>query len=343
MYKVEGYLNPLYNKSNLYIRFLEYFGAHISVNSISKELEQNFPYNEEIEKEDYFELMFKEAYKLSTSNISTHSEAKRLKNIYTVNNIQYKRLKKQKFNIIYPAVDYLKQHSKDDNLIYNKSIKLSPKQFPDVRTRTFVLYHRSYASDYIDNELNFGVDIFQLILIYRTIYQLIIDKKTSLFNNLQIVSRYNNLPEIVYRVLNKHIISNNDSFFYRSTQLEFLQRTGIFANTLHFFGGELPDSSMYTIPVITYAHSYQNNLMEVVKNKYIVPFFYYPGVVSSSGELIPQEDADYLVDSKLVTSRDLNEFVGDKLENVTIYNIIKHTVSCIISLEKKMLDDEIYE
>lgn len=344
MYKVKGYLNPLYRKSNtLSIRFLEYFGAHVSLNSILKELEQDFKYNGVIKEEDYFEFVFQKAYTLYTSDIDTYSEINRLKNIYTVNSLQYNRLKYNKFNIVYPVVDYFKQHTESNSLLYNKCIKLSPNLFSDIKTRTFVLYHRSYASDYLNNELNFGVDIFQLILIYRTIYQLIVDKKTTLFNNIQIVSRYNNLPEIMYKVLDKYTIPHNNSFSYNSSQLKFLQRTGIFANTFHFFGGELPDSSMYTIPVITYAHFYQNDLMNVVKNKYIIPFFYYPGMVSELGELLPEVEADYLMDGRLVTSRDLKETIKEKFNNTTIRNIIKETVNCITSLEKKMIEDEIYE
>ena len=343
MYNVKDYLTPIYNESSKFIGLLEYFGAHISLSDICKELEHSFKYSDALNEEKNFDLIFTKIYEELTQNILHCSRVNRLKNIYYINKKQYSRLKARNFKIRYPVVDHLNQYSEDNTLLYKKSLSLQPNIFPDIKTRTLILYHRSYASDYLDNELKFGVDIFQLIIIYKTVYQLIVDNKTTLFNNIQIVSRYNNLPDITFKILNKCILPHNASFFYKSKELEFIQRTSVYTNTFHFFGGELPDSSMFTTPIVTYAHSLQNNFMSVVKNKHVIPFFYFPGTISNLGELIPQEDADYLVDNKLVTSKDLAKSVGDRFRNNTIYNIIQETINCVLSLEKRMIEDEIYD
>jgi len=343
MYNVQGYLAAIYKESSKFIRLLEYFGAHMSLSNICKELEQSFKYNDALNEENNLELIFNKIYQELTLNIPHYSKVDRLKNIYKVNKTQFNRLQSKNFKISYPVVDHLSQYSDDETFLYKKYLLLKPNIFPDIKTRTLVLYHRSYASDYLNNELKFGVDIFQLIVIYKTVYQLIVDNKTTLFNNIQIVSRYNNLPDIVFKILNKYILPFNTSFVYKCIGLEFIQRTSVYSNTFHFFGGELPDSSMFTIPIVTYAHSFQNNFMSVVKNKHVIPFFYSPGTISNLGELIPQEDADYLVDNRLVTSKDLAKSVGDRFRNNTIYNIIQETISCVLSLEKKMIEDEVYE
>lgn len=343
MYNVEGYLKPIYDKPNRDIRLLEYFGAHMAIDTICSEIECLFESDTNLKDEDYFEVIFNKIYNLHTKDLPTTGSGERLKNILSVNKKQYERLKKQQFKITYPVVDHLRKYSTDGTHLYRKNLTLLPYNFPDIKTRTLVLYHRSYASDYSTDELNFGVDIFQLILIYRTLYQLIVDKKTSLFNNIQIVSRYNNLPEVVFRALASYNLPFNSSFFKRTMKMDFIQRTSIFSNTLHFFGGELPDSSLFTIPIITYAHSLQNDFMNVIKNKQVLPFFYYPGTVSVSGDLIPQEDPDYLVNGSLVTSRELKFKVDNNFTNTTIHNIINEVIKCIMSLEKKMIEDEIYE
>ena len=341
MYKVEGYLAPLYKDSNYYTKFLEYFGAHICINSIEEELKTNFTYNNSLTFEEYFNFIFTKAYNTLASKLPTYSNYSRLTNVYAVNKLQYKRLAKSKLRVSYPAVDLTKVV--DDELLHRKEVKLIQEKFPNIKTRTLVLYHRSDASDYLSNDMYFGVDIFQLILIYRTIFQLIKDNKTALFNNIQIVSRYNNLPDIVIEALSQYTLSENNSCINNCSGIDFQQRTCIFSNTFHFYGGEIPDSNLYTIPIITYLHILQKKFITLIKNKHFIPFLYYPGFVTEKGAIMSLPDKDFLREDRLVATEDLISKDNLIIKNASVMNIISEIISGVLSVENKLLNDEIYD
>ena len=82
--------------------------------------------------------------------------------------------------------------------------------------------------------------------------------------------------------------------------------------------------------------------MEVVHNKHLLPFVYYPGNVLSNGNIhVENTDKDYIISGELHSLDHLVGMVTARHLNVSIEEIIDETIKCIVSLENKLINNEI--
>lgn len=347
MHLLDNYLNPLYKNRDIFDSLLRYYGAHQDLDSIHDSLLEDIILTDFDDYQGLFIQIFSKYYNLYSSNIETYTLGERMRNILTVNNTQYEKLHQNNYEITYTVVGdrYKKDPTGENSLMFNKHIKLNKHLLPSFRRRCFTLYHRSgdgcsYAKN--DDNHSFGVDIFQLIVIYMTVYRMIIDKKTKLFNDIKIVSRYNKLPDICFDVLNKYCTNNRRSCLEQSTGDKFIIDTCFFSNTLHFWSGELPDSFCYNIPIVTHTSILQTDYMQVVHNKHLLPFLFYPGNVLPDGNIhIENTDKDYIMSGDLHSLDHLVAMVNGRHLNITMKQIINETIKCVVSLENKLINDEI--
>ena len=345
MHLLDNYLDPLYKDRDIYDGLLRYYGAHQDLNKIHDNLVHNAAVTNFKDYQHLFECVFLKYYNEFSDSVQTYTVGERMLNILNVNTTQYKKLQQNNGKITYTVV--WDDNMRKNNLLYEKHIQVNPNLFSDFKTRCFTLYHRSgnhcsYLNDDVNH--NFGVDIFQFIIIYRTVHKMIIDKKTKLFNDIKIVSRYNKLPNICFDLLNKYCTNNRESCFKQSSGDQFIIDTCFFSNTLHFWGGELPDSFFHNIPIITYDHLIQNNYMNHIHNKHVLPFLYYAGNVSLDGNIhIEDKHKDYFIDNDVHNFLYMINKAKNKYEplNISVENIVKETIKCVVSLENKLINDEI--
>ena len=107
------------------------------------------------------------------------------------------------------------------------------------KTRKLVLYYRGASQS--DPDV-FGCDLFQFAFIYRCIQKLIKSNTLSVFNDVVVVSRTNWLPKQLYNIV-------PDVNLLKGFNETFLANTCLFSNTIHFFGGELPDAWLFNVPI----------------------------------------------------------------------------------------------
>ena len=347
MHLLDNYLDPLYKNRDIFDNLLRYYGAHQDLDTIHDELARDFTVTDFKGYQHLFESIFSKYYNTLSSNIETYTLSDRIRNIFSVNNTQYKKLQQNNHKVTYTVVGdrYKKSPSGENTLMFNKNIKIDYNLLPSFKHRCFTLYHRSgdgcmYSNN--DDNHSFGVDIFQLIIIYMTVYSMIVDKKTKLFNDIKIVSRYNKLPAICFDLFKKNCTNNRESCLKQSSGDQFIIDTCFFSNTLHFWSGELPDSFCYNIPTVTYTSLLQADYMEVVHNKHLLPFVYYPGNVLSNGNIhVENNDKDYIMSGELHSLDQLVNMVTGRHLNVSIEKIIDETIKCVVSLENKLINNEI--
>ena len=248
-----------------------------------------------------------------------------LKNVLKVNSLQVKNLQKRNFIINYKSTLEKKLEKKKAVLNLNNR---------DFKKRSIVLYFRGVA----DVPYSVGVDIFHVIILYKVLNELIKRGKFSLFNDIFVVldnpsyERYIAFEE------------NNVRVDY-STGSDFINKTCVFSNTVHFTGGELPDLDSFTIPLISkYILDYNNPHIPVNATNYIKINLMYPETIFKVDKTFTYStDLESAYKGALCSWSDLfnkEDFTAsyNSIANKTVFSTVNEVVSKILLTEKKMLD-----
>jgi hypothetical protein len=247
-----------------------------------------------------------------------------LKNALKVNSLQVKKLQKRNFNINFKGTLEKKLETKKVALNLNNR---------DLKKRSIVLYFRGVT----DVPYSVGVDIFHIIILYKVLSELIERRKLSLFNDVFVV--LDNPSSERYPVFEE----NNVRVDY-STGSDFINKTCVFSNTVHFTGGELPDLDSFTIPLISkYILDYNNPHIPVNATNYIKVNVMYPETIFKADKTFTYNtDLESAYKGALCSWSDLfnkEDFTAsyNSITNKTILSTVSEVISKILLAEKKML------
>jgi hypothetical protein len=276
-----------------------------------------------------------------TEDAKTYTRSEVLKNVCSVNIRQYNRLSSRSANLQFLAPERkcwdesVSRRAWDTRLrqytIYNildKTMESKPCQ-----RRSIVLYYRGSGPS--SEEIEFGCDTFQFTLIYRCVEYLINQGMLRLFNKVYVVSRTDWLPEAVYKLApDIHLVKGNNDHFIANTCL--------FANTIHFFGGELPDAWLYNIPITGLLYSIVD-YGKHIPNGVTIPFLNYSGTIDNkTKEYIPDTELEHIIDDEWKSwANILSSDYNLNNQNTTVDNITKYLYQTLRQVEDMLIEDTI--
>lgn len=221
-YNENNYTPNLFDEKNdIYMSFLKKNMCHYEINKTYETLKRLNTVR--------FDDIVDHCIGLRKRNVHRKSEI--MKNVLSCNKLQYDLLSREDFKIYYNS-------TMERNCIRRSS---QLKNNIDFKTRTIVLYFRGPWRVF-DNTAT--IDIFRFETLYRTICRMIENRNFKLFNNVQIV--FSDPITESYEVFEdgKHNL-------FKKMGDDFVSRTCLYSNTVHFTGGELPDLKSNTIPIIS--------------------------------------------------------------------------------------------
>ena len=200
---------------------------------------------------------------LTITNISLHIYNKLKKksysktdiqqNVFNINKQQVNKLSKNKFKINYPSTIERGGVTKEAFLnIRNKKMS----------NRSLVLYFRGPWRDFNNTAC---VDMYHITVLYSVIKLLIDNGNFKSFNDVFIVQTDVDMNE--FDAFKDLKISTN-------TGNEFIEDTCLFANTIHFNIGELPDLYSFTQPIISSSHIFNDFHLPEVNDRFIFDAIY---------------------------------------------------------------------
>lgn len=152
------------------------------------------------------------------------------KNIFDINKLQIKKLAEQNFKISFPST------IERPGLIRESYINIRNKKSSK---RSLVLYYRGPWRDHKNTAC---VDVFHLKVIYKVILLFIVNNNFKSFNDIFIV--HTDVDREEFNFFKGFNIS-------KKTGSGFIEDTCLFANTIHFNVGELPDIYSHTQPILS--------------------------------------------------------------------------------------------
>tara|TARA_R110002153_G_scaffold13431_2_gene49968 strand:+ start:1782 stop:2804 length:1023 start_codon:yes stop_codon:yes gene_type:complete len=275
MIGAENYLKNYYDTFKIQdkaFNILKTFGSHLYIDNYYKELNQFNLSGNSIE--DY-NLIVNFFYKKYTKNLYKFETVEILNSIYNVNQTQYKKLKKDNFEI----------HVTNGNITdsdYNQIISSRDCKFPknvckinykhkDFLKRKLILYYKSGDRNHKtwDKQKKFGVDIFNYCLMYEIVDRLIKDKLLKNFNQLEITPTFSGVIPPVFNYLKYNVK-------YYSKQ-DFIDNICLFSNTVYPYGSVFEAESCYTTNLVCTSTYLQKPYIYEWKNFIHLPFYFSKG------------------------------------------------------------------
>jgi hypothetical protein len=263
-------------------------------------------------------------YLLSVLASKVYSPGYILKNALKINSLQAKALQRDSFTITYKSTI-------EKNLIEKKTI-LIPRVM-NIQKRSIVLYFRGCT----DKPHSMSVDIFHIILLYKVLQGMVENHNFKIFNDVFIVMA-DPLTER-YEAFEKNNINID-----LCVGDEFITKTCLFANTIHFTGGELPDLHAYTIPLISkYIIDYNNPHIPLNKTNYIKLNIIYPEIIfKNDGSFIYNDDLESAYRGEICSWSDLFKKVDflksyKIIKNITPLKFVEEVVTKLFLAEEEML------
>lgn len=208
------------------------------------------------------------------------------------------------------------------------------KTLESFKTRKLVLYYRGAREE--TETTQFGCDLFQFAFMYRCIQKLIQNNTFTLFNDVAVVSRTNWLPKQLHNML-------PDVKLLKGFNEKFIANTCLHANTIHFFGGELPDAWLFNAPIT-------GSLYDILDygsktpNRVSLPFLNYSGTINDKGEYILDTEDEHVVNDEWVSWETIISNMskyGIESKNDSTHNILNELCKSIDNTEKLLLNDDI--
>lgn len=264
------------------------------------------------------------------SNIEKTSSVKRMLNAIKCNEIQRKYLTSTE------SVSYLKHTDPvfvDGKLDFLEKT-ISTDQFEwsslDPKKRSIVIYSRWDGEDH-------HVTPFVYCIFYYVIDKLISEGKTKIFTDLKFVT---DLSQMVPPQLTSTF---GESKVSRPKGIKFIEETCVYSNTIHFHGGELPDSFLGTIPILCDSFVIQNSYIGKIKNYINIPLFFYNVKLRDGFVEIEDDDFELCIDNNLKSYKQYFDSSKEINENSkSIEKIVSTIIDTIKKVEDRLLLDDIY-
>lgn len=255
---------------------------------------------------------------------SSYSAKSIMQNVLMVNTYQAKQLQTNNFEITYNST--LEKNLKEKNSVLDFKMR-------SIKKRSIVLYFRGST----DKKHSMSVDAFHMVILYKVLDSLIKRKGFQIFNDLYIVSS-DPLTES-YETFKKNNVPVEE--YIGDT---FITSTCLFANTIHFTGGELPDLHSYTIPLISkYILDYNNlHIPKHFKNFVRINVIYPELIFKKDGSYIFNTDLESAYKGELCSwehlfnKRDFKESYS-AIRNTTVIGLVEEIVEKLHEVENKML------
>jgi len=262
--------------------------------------------------------------------LTKYTKPERMRNIVAVNHIQHKKLARHDFNITYSSTGRYNHDTNDydEPPGVTRTAKLSHKHVK-LSSRSIVLYFRGPWRDF---ENTAGMDVFHVVLLYHVLHHMIRNCNFKFFNHVKIVSSDPSYERMsVFDDLNCSNSVGND----------FITDTCLYANTIHFNGGTLPDLSSHTIPILSrnFQHFNNSNVDISTIDRDLILDAYYPEVQYTNGDWSYCPDPELYMDGIPWSWRDImdDKYNRDLIATGMQQNFMKlipHVVDRVYNLER---------
>ena len=185
------------------------------------------------------------------------------RNVFDINKQQVKQLSKNKFKVKYPST-FERGGTPEDPVMKEAFINIRNKK---MSKRSLVLYFRGGADvcSWGDFKNIAFIDKYHVTVLYHVIKLLIDNGNLKSFNDVFIVRTYPNTYKFdAFRDLK---VSEN-------TKNKFIEDTCLFANTIHFIVGELPDLYSFTQPIISSSYIFNDFCSPEIDDKFVFDAIY---------------------------------------------------------------------
>ena len=298
-------------------KFLKYLLAHQDIDLIAESL-PDISYDKHV---DALNCIIQNCVdKHCTQKVS---KSERIKNIIDINTTQYDFLKNLKV-VHHNTHDYPSERRSFEVDINDDMRRLNM----NFKTRSFNIYNRLERNEHT-GKYEYIFDIFQSILIYKTVEYMIEMGYTSVFNNVQMITNFDRIVPDIYSDLNINVLDVIGA--------DFKKMSSIFANTFYPFGGELIEPYMKNISVVCEIFTLQEDYMKQFgKNVIHCPFLYY--FLSGSNQ------REYIIGNDKFNSMEIfNKRMYKFYKNRNVSDIIFYTIKALTSLERRLICIDINE
>lgn len=269
------------------------------------------------------DIKCRKIYDRATALMKPINGFKRLSNALKCN-LHQREYIKSNTSITYLA--HRKSHTDENgNIVFDeKRVDLSNIiDSIDPKKRSICIYSRWDGEDrHLSEEL--------YCVMYYVLEKLISESKTKIFNDLKVVTDLSGqVPDLMKKCFPLANIITPKGF-------NFVSETGIYTNTIHIHGGELPDSKMGTIPILCDAFTIQNTYIEKIDVYQRLPLFFYNK--KDNGE-IEDDDFELFIDNKMYSYMDYFKKMNIQQSDESIENVIVQLVETIKKVEDRLLSD----
>ena len=276
MIGAKNYLKDFYddfNKHDKAFNILQAFGSHLYIENYYKDLKQ---FNLSGNLIEDYNLIVDFFYKKYTKNLRSYKKKDILNSIHTVNTIQYKKLKKNKFIISYTGGEI--SNSEYNQILSSRNYKFPKKTYKlhyrhkNIFERKLIFYYKSGDRNHKswDNKTKFGADIFNYCLMYEIAKRLIDDNLLKNFNQLEITPSYNGITPPVFDYLKYNVR-------YYSTQ-NFINNICLFSSVVYPYGSVFESEACYTTNLVCTSTYLQKPYIYEWHDYIHLPFYFTKGI-----------------------------------------------------------------
>lgn len=240
------------------------------------------------------------------------------KNIFSVNKLQIKKLAAQRFKIKFPST------IERPGLIRESYINIRNKK---PSKRSLVLYYRG---PWRDHKNTAGVDVFHLKVIYKIILLFIINNNFRFFNDVFVVQ-----TDVDRESFNFF----KDLNISMKTGSGFIEDTCLFANTIHFNVGELPDLYSHTQPILSRSLIFNDFHLPKIDKRFVFDAIYPEVLFKDKFEYCPDKERSY--NNAITSWREIFDNSQHKISILksnsfkNVYKVVENLINTIYNIDNE--------
>lgn len=327
----------IYNQAN----YLPALYSKLGNDKISSFLKRNYAHANFEQDHSFIQNNIKGS--LTMSNISlyiynklkknNYNEADIQRNVLDVNKQQVKQLSKIKFKVKYPST-FERGGTPEDPVMKEAFLNIRNKK---MTKRSLVIYFRGGADVHTWRDFKnvAFVDIYHVTVLYNVIKLLIDNGNLKSFNDVFIVRTYPNTYK--FDAFKNLKTSSN-------TGARFIEDTCLFANTIHFSVGELPDSCSYTHPLISSSYIYNDFCLPEINDKFTFDAIYAEARYNDISDLQYSPEVERYCNGVPVSWQDICSDSSnlDIIHNSrgNVYKVVDNIVNVIYNLDDVLSDNK---
>jgi hypothetical protein len=257
----------------------------------------------------------------------SYSKADIQQNVFDINKQQVSNLSKNKFEVKYPST------FERDGIIRRAFLNIRNKK---MSKRSLVLYFRGGgdAAPWGDFKNIAFVDIYHVIVLYNVIKLLINNDNLKSFNDVFIVKTNDSETFDAFK----------DLELSKNTGDRFIEDTCLFANTIHFSIGELPDLYSFTQPIISSSYIFNDFCSPEIDDKFVFDAIYPEARYNGSSEIEYCDDPERYYNGMPAGWRDicsdLNNLNTIHNSRGDVYKVVENIVNVIYNLDNALSNNK---